>query len=73
MQVLDVVLGDSALGAHLVDEASDEPHHRVSDVAVLRVFEPALRVEAFRNAAGDAVISTSRHLNRTIPETVYSH
>lgn len=55
MQVLDVVLGDPALGADLVDEPSDEPHHGVSDVAVLRVFESALRIEAFCDAAGDAV------------------
>lgn len=55
MQVLDVVLSDSALSADLVDEPSDEPNHRVGDVAVLRVLESALRVEAFRNAAGDAV------------------
>lgn len=54
MQVLDVVLGDAALRAHLVDEPRDEPHHRVSNVAVFRVLESALRVEAFRDAAGDA-------------------
>lgn len=57
VQVLDVVLRDAALCADLVDEASDEPHHRVSDVAVLRVLEAAFCVEAFRNTAGDAVKS----------------
>lgn len=60
MQVLDVVLGDAALRADLVDEPGDEPHHRVRDVAVLRVLESALRVETFRDAAGDAVVRDRR-------------
>lgn len=34
VQALDVFLGYSALGAHLVDEAGDEPDHRVSHIAV---------------------------------------
>ena len=53
MQALDVVLGHAALGAHLVYEAGDKLHHGVSHVAVLRVLEAALGVEAFGHAAGN--------------------
>lgn len=50
-----MILGYSTLCAHLVDEAGNEPDHRVGHVAVLRVLEPALCVKAFRNAPGNAV------------------
>lgn len=35
VQALNVLLGYAALCAHLVNEAGDEPDHRVSHVAVL--------------------------------------
>lgn len=54
VQALDVLLGDAALRAHLVDEAGNKPDHGVCRVAVLRVLEPALRVEALGHAASDA-------------------
>lgn len=61
VQALDVLLGYAAFCAHFVDEAGNEPDHRVGHVAVLRVFKPALRVEALRNAAGDAAKHRMHH------------
>lgn len=58
VQALDVLLGYAALCAHFVDEAGNEPDHRVGHVAALRVFKPAFCVEALRNAAGDAAKHT---------------
>lgn len=55
MQVLDVLLGDAALRAHLIYEAGDEPGRRVGDVAVLRVLEATLSIKALGHAARDAV------------------
>lgn len=58
VQALDVLLGYAALCAHLVDEAGNEPDHRVSHVAVLRVLKPAFCVKALCNATGNAVKHT---------------
>ena len=55
MQALDVFLGHSALCAHLVDEAGNEPDYRVCYVAVLRVLKPTLSVKALCHTASDAV------------------
>lgn len=51
MQTLDVVLADTTLCAHLVNEAGDEPYHRVGHVAVLRVLKATLCVKALRHTA----------------------
>lgn len=55
VQAFDVLLGYTALCAHLVDEAGDEPDHRVGYVAVLRVLKPTFCVKALCHTAGDAV------------------
>ena len=55
VQALDVFLGYSALGAHLVNEACNEPDHRVGHVAVFRVLKPTFCVKALCHTAGNAV------------------
>lgn len=61
MEVLDVVLSDSALCAHLIDEARDEPHGRVGDIVILGVLKAALCVEAFCHTSCNAVRNTHEH------------
>lgn len=55
MQTLDMILGHSALRAHFVYEASNEPHHRVGSVAGFRVFKPTLSVKAFCHTSCNTV------------------
>lgn len=60
VQALDVLLGNAALCANFVDEARNEPDHRIGHVAVLGVLEPAFSVKALCNAAGDAAKHTRK-------------
>lgn len=50
-----MLLGNSALCAHLVNKARNKPDHEVGHVTGLRVLEPALCVEALSHTAGNAV------------------
>lgn len=54
VQALDVLLGNAALRANFVDEARNKLDHGIGHVTVLRVLESAFRVEALRNATGNA-------------------
>ncbi len=58
VQAFDMFLGHSALCAHLVDEAGNEPDHRVGHIAVLGVLKPAFCVKALCDATGNAVKHT---------------
>lgn len=55
VQALDVLLGYATLCAHLVNEAGDEPDHRVGHVAVFRVLKSTFCVKALRDAPSNAV------------------
>lgn len=55
VQALDVLLSYAALCAHLVDEAGNEPDHRVGHVAVFRVLKSAFCVIALCDAPSNAV------------------
>lgn len=58
VQAFDVLLGYSALCAHLVDEAGNKPDHRVGYITVLWVLKPTFRIKALCHAAGNAVKQT---------------
>lgn len=58
MQALYVVLRHSALCAHLVNETSYKPDHRVSHVAILGVLKATFCVKALCHAASNAVNKT---------------
>lgn len=64
VQALDVLLCDSALCAHLVDEAGDKPDHRVCNVAVFGVLKPTFCVKALRHTASDAKIRNDSRIEK---------
>lgn len=46
MKALDVILSNSTFCTNLVNKSSNEPHNRVGNVIVLRIFKPALCIIA---------------------------